>query len=283
MADSTCPSCGAPISGSASTCPFCGSPIRSSSASSQQAEPPRVQRPVEEPPEEEIEVSQAQPQRNISREEMMDPVSQQQGFPGDMQQPQASGGRSRMMKIIILIAVLVIVFFLFRSCSGGGGDSAAPKKKTDVVQTSNTNAPAANGSISVGTGLDGNQSANANANAGDLNAFYARMKQQASVANQRYASAWKMIPSDIRGELQQSISALPRKIDMKCKDLARQYMTTNEDLERRAIYLKCSMDHENVVTKAIERYARDYRMGSAGNFPSYIKPQELLDRQWVYR
>ncbi len=276
MADSTCSSCGAPISGSASTCPFCGSPVRSSSASRQQAEPPRVESPVEESQEDETEVTQAQPQRNITREQMMDPVSQQQGFPGDM--PQQAGGRSRMMKIIILIAVVVIAFFLFRGCSGDG-DSSAPKTKNTTQQT--TNAPAPNGSISVGTGLDGNQAAMADS--GDANALYTSMKQQANTANKRYAAAWRMIPSDIRSELQQSISALPKQVDAKCKRLAKQYMTSNDDMERRAIYLKCSMDHENVLSEGIERYARDYRNGSAGDFLDYTHARELVSRNWVYR
>lgn len=279
MADS-CPSCGAPITGSASTCPFCGSPIRSSSASNQQAQPPQVQRPVE--PEEEIEVTQQQPQRNISREEMMDPVSQQQGFPGDMPQ-QAGGGRSRMMKIIILIGIIVIAFFMFRGCgSDKGKDKVAPKADASAVQPANTNnAPAPSGSISVSTGLDGNQTASVDTS--NASSFYAAMKQQAAVANKRYAAAWRMIPADIRGELQQSISALPKRIDSKCKNLAKQYMSSDDDMERRGIYLKCSMDHENVVSAGIERFARDYRNGSAGNFLSYTNPQELLDRNWVFK
>lgn len=133
-------------------------------------------------------------------------------------------------------------------------------------------APAPNGSISVGTGLDGNQAAMADS--GDANALYTSMKQQANTANKRYAAAWRMIPSDIRSELQQSISALPKQVDAKCKRLAKQYMTSNDDMERRAIYLKCSMDHENVLSEGIERYARDYRNGSAGDFLDYTHARE---------
>ena len=60
-------------------------------------------------------------------------------------------------------------------------------------------------------------------------------------------------------------------------------MTPGQDTERRAIYLKCNMDHLNVLNSAIERYAQDVRNGNAGDFLNYANPQGLLNANWTYR
>lgn len=116
----------------------------------------------------------------------------------------------------------------------------------------------------------------------DENTLYASMKRKIEVAKERYSQAWNDVQEEYRSTAQQSISSLPKQVDAKCKSLAKQYMTPGHDTERRTIYLKCNMEHLNVLNDAIERYAQDVRNGNAGDFLEYANPQELLDKVWIY-
>ncbi len=202
-----------------------------------------------------------------------EPVMEQE----EAYQPQPQPQRSRT-KLWIIIAVIVIIAILMYSCSGSD-DGKAPKPAKSVATQTNT--AKTNGQpVVVSTGLDGNQTAAAgNMN---VNQLYASMKQKMALAQRRYTQAWNKVPVEYRSTAQQSISTLPKQVDAKCKTLARQYMTPGQDTERRAIYLKCNMDHLNVLNSAIERYAQDVRNGSAGDFLNYANPQGLLNANWTY-
>ena len=263
MADSTCPSCGAPISGSVSSCPFCGGPIvRSQPASSQ---PNRPVMPDEE--------DDAQFGNNPVQNQQMEPEPMMQQ--DEVYQPQPQRSRT---KLYIVIAVIVIIAILMYSCSSSDDTDPKPVKPSTTATQVNTGKTAGQ-PVVVSTGLDGNQTAG-NMN---VNQLYATMKQKMALAQKRYAQAWNKVPAEYRGTAQQSISTLPKQVDAKCKTLARQFMTPGQDTERRAIYLKCNMDHLNVLNSAIERYAQDARNGNAGDFLNYANPQGLLNANWTYR
>lgn len=266
MADSTCPSCGAPISGSVSVCPFCNGPIARSQPASSQSN-----RPVASDAGDALFGNNAVQDQQMKQE----PMIQQD----EIYQPQPRRSRT---KLWVLIAVVVIIVLLMYSCSGSD-DSKAPKPAKSVTTSTqaNTNTTKPNGQpVVVSTGLDGNKAAADNA---DVNALYATMKQKMALAQKRYTQAWNKVPTQYRSAAQQSISTLPKQVDAKCKTLARQFMTPGQDTERRAIYLKCNMDHLNVLNSAIERYARDARNGNAGDFLTYANPQGLLNANWTYR
>ena len=267
MADSTCPSCGAPISGSVSSCPFCGGPIARSQPASSQPNKPVMS-------DEDDAQFGNNPVQNQQFEQ--EPVMQQE----EAYQPQPQPQRSRT-KLWIIIAVIVIIAILMYSCSGDD-DGKAPKPAKSVATQTNT--AKTNGQpVVVSTGLDGNQTAAGNM---DVNKLYTTMKQKMALAQRRYAQAWNKVPVEYRSSAQQSISTLPKQVDAKCKTLARQFMTPGQDVERRAIYLKCNMDHLNVLNSAIERYAQDARNarnGNAGDFLGYANPQGLLNANWNYR
>lgn len=200
-----------------------------------------------------------------------EPVMQQEEA---YQPPQPQRSRT---KLWIIIAVIVVIAILMYSCSGDD-DGKAPKPAKSVATQTDTGK--ANGQpVVVSTGLDGNQTAG-NMN---VNQLYATMKQKMALAQRRYAQAWNKVPAEYRSTAQQSISTLPKQVDAKCKTLARQFMTPGQDTERRAIYLKCNMDHLNVLNSAIERYAQDARNGNAGDFLGYANPQGLLNANWTYR
>ncbi|MBR7070252.1 MAG: zinc ribbon domain-containing protein [Oxalobacter sp.] len=263
MADSTCPSCGAPISGSVSSCPFCGGPIaRSQPASSQ------PNRPVMSD-----EDDDAQFGNNPVQNQQMEPEPMMQQEEAYQPQPQ----RSRT-KLYIVIAVIVIIAILMYSCSSDDDKDTKPAKPSTAATQVNTGKTAGQ-PVVVSTGLDGNQTA------GNMNAtqLYATMKQKMALAQRRYTQAWNKVPAEYRSAAQQSINTLPKQVDAKCKTLARQFMTPGQDTERRAIYLKCNMDHLNVLNSAIERYAQDVRNGNAGDFLNYANPQGLLNANWTYR
>ena len=200
-----------------------------------------------------------------------EPVMQQEEA---YQPPQPQRSRT---KLWIIIAVIVVIAILMYSCSGDD-DGKAPKPAKSVATQTDTGK--ANGQpVVVSTGLDGNKTAG-NMN---VNQLYATMKQKMALAQRRYAQAWNKVPAEYRSTAQQSISTLPKQVDAKCKNLARQFMTPGQDTERRAIYLKCNMDHLNVLNSAIERYAQDARNGNAGDFLGYANPQGLLNANWTYR
>lgn len=265
MADSTCPSCGAPISGSVSSCPFCGGPIARSQPASSQPNKPVMS-------DEDDAQFGNNPVQNQQFEQ--EPVMQQEEA---YQPPQPQRSRT---KLWIIIAVIVIIAVLMYSCSGDD-DGKAPKPAKSVATSTQPNSAKTNGQpVVVSTGLDGNQTAAGNMN---VNQLYATMKQKMALAQRRYTQAWNKVPAEYRSTAQQSISTLPKQVDAKCKTLARQFMTPGQDTERRAIYLKCNMDHLNVLNSAIERYAQDARNGNAGDFLGYANPQGLLNANWTYR
>jgi len=205
-----------------------------------------------------------------AQNDQMEPMMQQE----EDYQPQPQPQRSRK-KLWIAIAVVIIIAFIMYSMSGSDDTGTEPVKSATSSQTKTT----AGQPVVVSTGLDGNQSAGKM----NVNKFYATMKQKMALAQKRYAQAWNKVPAELRSSAQQSIGSLPKQVDAKCKTLARQYMTPGQDTERRAIYLKCNMDHLNVLNKSIERYAQDARSGSAGDFLEYANPQGLLKANWTYR
>ncbi len=199
-----------------------------------------------------------------------EPRMQQAG--GYQSQPQ----RSRK-KLWIIIAVIVIIAILMYS---GSDDKDTKPMKPAATATQTNAAKTAGQPVVVTTGLDGSQTAASNM---DVNTLYATMKQKMAQAQRRYTQAWNKVPSEYRSAAQQSINTLPKQVDAKCKSLARQYMTPGQDTERRAIYLKCNMDHLNVLNAAIERYAQDVQHGSVGDFLNYARPEGLLKANWTYR
>lgn len=265
MADSTCPSCGAPISGSVSVCSFCNSPIVCSQPASSQSN-----RPVAS------DTDDARFDNNTVQDQQMEQEPMMQHT--EVYQPQPRRSRT---KLWLIIAVVVIIILLMYSCSSDDNKAPKPAKSVSTSTQANMNTTKPNGqSVVVSTGLDGNK---ATADNGDVNTLYTAMKQKMALAQKRYMQAWNKVPTQYRTAAQQSISILPKQVDAKCKTLARQFMTPGQDTERRAIYLKCNMDHLNVLNSAIERYAQDARNGNAGDFLNYANPQGLLNANWTYR
>ena len=105
-------------------------------------------------------------------------------------------------------------------------------------------------------------------------AAYLQVKQEAAVANRRYAAAWRMVPANQRTGLQQSISSLPGKVDQKCKQYAGQF---TEGFGRKAAYLRCSVAHENMLSSGIEQYASALSAGKNPDFSDYVNPKEVVE------
>ena len=266
MADSNCPSCGAPISGSVSSCPFCGGAIVHGSSSPKQNEKPVLS----EDDSDDAQFGNSAAENRYSNPE---PMMQEEAY-----QPEGQPQQGRRKKLWIVIAIIVVIAIVMYSCSGDGDSGGQPSKPAPA--SSQPAAVKTSGQpVVVSTGLDGGRTT-----AGmSTNQLYTLMKQKMAQAQKRYTQAWSMVPDQYRGAAQQSISTLPKQVDAKCKTLARQFMTPGQDIERRAIYLKCNMDHLNVLNNAIERYAQDARNGNAGDFLSYANPQGLLNANWKYR
>ncbi len=264
MSESTCPSCGAPIDHSKAVCQFCGRSIisvKKTGDSSQLAQKGDVSVDAQFG---HAENSLQSPQKILMSERV-----------DSHHISQSSSRRNRHMRMIGPIIFLFFVgFILYQWVSQSHNDFR--NKEDSVTQSSKTEKSE---QVVVLTGVnDDNTEISI-----DANALYMAMKQKAALSNKRYARAWRQIPSEIRSSLQQSIRDLPKQVDAKCQSLSRQYMSTQQDLERRAIYLKCSMEHQDRLSAAIESYAKDYANGEAGDFQTYVSPDELLNMRWIYQ
>ncbi len=108
----------------------------------------------------------------------------------------------------------------------------------------------------------------------DSERAYWQTKQEAAIANRRYAQAWRMVPANLRNALQRQISDLPGKVDQKCKTYSHGFA---EGYPRKWAYLQCSVNHENVLSGNIERYASDLKAGLNPDFLDYVDPVGFLE------
>lgn len=108
----------------------------------------------------------------------------------------------------------------------------------------------------------------------DSERAYWQTKQEAAIANKRYAQAWRMVPANLRNSLQRQISDLPGKVDQKCKRYSYGF---GEGYPRKRAYLQCSVDHENVLSNNIEKFASDLKAGQNPVFLDYVDPAHFIE------
>lgn len=111
-----------------------------------------------------------------------------------------------------------------------------------------------------------------NAVTSNNDSLYQEAKENMRRAQIRYSAAWQSVPQNIRPGLQQSISALPRQVDQKCKDYSK---GISPDVVRKTAYLKCNYTHLDRLNDGIEQFAKAYRKNSNINFQDYVNPQEI--------
>ena len=163
------------------------------------------------------------------------------------------------------IVVLIIVIFALVKCSGKSGAKRLPEPQPSRTQARIE--PIKNPSKNVYQ----TQPVNSDLDSGRA---YWQTKQEATIANKRYAQAWRMIPANLRNSLQRQISDLPKKVDQKCKSYSYGF---SEGYARKWAYLKCSVDHENILSDGIERYASELNAGQNPNFFDYVDPVGLIE------